>query len=144
MPNSNRDLLEPSLEAIEKLVNEYDEKYDDDEDAFLSGYMHFDDLIIPDFYMVIIVREDWKKPHIHLENESFHCAIRLDRPEYFIHDIYTDKLNNKQAKLFDEYMDSIDDLGHTVWQYAMATVKLRLKRHKIKVTKQPDYTKLND
>lgn len=93
----------------------------------------------------LYLREDWENPHIHLYNEEtgFRCAIRLDTNSYFIHGKYQDKLNDKQAKIFDEFMREKYELVPSRWIYAVSTFNSEFSDHKIKTTKQPDYTRLN-
>lgn len=159
MSNFIKLLKEPLPSIREELEKEFREKYADDEDVLLIGFMNlFDSSFINESTLkdslnfqgkvktvTISIRpkEGWQKPHIHLENEKIHCAIRLDTPEYFIHGIYVDTLNNKQAKLFDEFMREGNG-NISKWEIARNFFNQHFKNHKIKVINQPDYTKLNN
>ena len=93
----------------------------------------------------IRTKEGWTKPHVHILNEKFNIAVRLDVPEYFIHphaeDIFS---SNKQAKKFDEFMRSKTYEGQTYWEWARTIFNNRFgpEGHPLKCDKQPDYTKL--
>lgn len=51
-----------------------------------------------------------KVPHFHMRDKSnwdeFHTCIRLDRPEYFLHEGKNDILNAGQRKQLDRFMRS--------------------------------------
>ena len=92
----------------------------------------------------VYTNEGWEKPHLHLYNDHFKCAIRLDVNQYFLHGQYTDKLNDAQAKIFDKFMrEKIKRRNTTKWDYAVDTFNLHYDDHSITVKEQPDYTKLN-
>ena len=93
----------------------------------------------------LFLREGWQKPHIHLYNDHFKCAIRLDTNEYFIHGNYKDKLNDKQAKLFDTFMrGSVDGPRFlSKWEYCIFTFNTEFPDHKIKIKEQSNYTMIN-
>lgn len=94
----------------------------------------------------IRTNEGWEKPHLHVLNEHFNCAIRLDKPEYFIHPGAPDTFhNNKQKKIFDDFMGSlIYDKSMTYWEYARFIFNniFGPKGHPLNCSKKPDYTKL--
>ena len=94
----------------------------------------------------LYLREGWEKPHVHLYNNEtgFKCAIRLDTNSYFIHGKYTDKLNDKQSKLFDEFMSKkIGPNNNTRWSYAVTSFNMEFPNHPIKTKNQPKYSMLN-
>ena len=92
----------------------------------------------------LFLREGWQKPHIHLYNDHFKCAIRLDTNEYFIHGNYKDKLNDKQAKLFDNFMrEKIKFRETTKWMLSIDNFNNEFPDHPIKIQEQPDYTMIN-
>ena len=92
----------------------------------------------------LFLREGWEKPHLHLYNDHFNCAIRLDTNEYFIHNKYKDKLNDKQAKLFDNFMNSCDK-GVKINRWTMVKYEFNREfpRHIIDIEDKPDYSMLN-
>ena len=92
----------------------------------------------------LYLREGWEKPHIHLYNDNFNCAIRLDTAEYFIHNKYKDKLNDNQAKLFNEFMKEKNANEFlTRWQYCIETFNRQFSNHSIRLKTQPNYNMLN-
>ena len=92
----------------------------------------------------LFLREGWQKPHLHLYNDHFKCAIRLDTNEYFIHGNYKDKLNDKQAKLFDNFMrEKIKFRETTKWMLSIDNFNNEFPDHPIKIQEQPDYTMIN-
>ncbi len=92
----------------------------------------------------LFLREGWSKPHLHLYNDHFNCAIRLDTNEYFKHGKYQDKLNDKQAKLFDTFMREISSSTNMPrWIFARAVFNNEFPDHMIKTTEQPNYIMIN-
>lgn len=94
----------------------------------------------------LYLREGWEKPHLHIYNndKSFNCAVRLDVNSYFIHGDYKDVLNEKQAKLFDNFMkENPKNVSVSRWRYAVDTFNLEFPEHPIKTKEQPKYSMLN-
>jgi hypothetical protein len=135
---------------------EYYKTHDDNEYTLLGEIELFDDYYYSEYVLgdvnmkrkvksvtvELYTSEGWEKPHLHLYNDHFKCAIRLDVNQYFIHGKYQDKLNDNQAKLFDDFMRTKDD-AITTWMLAKELFNRQFRDHKITVKEQPDYTKLN-
>lgn len=93
----------------------------------------------------IRTNEGWEKPHLHVHNDNFNTAVRLDVCEYFHHYPYDDFFNNKkQAKEFDEFMRSKNYNGMTNWEYAKMVFNNYYgpSGHPLKADEQPDYSEL--
>ncbi len=127
---------------IEKERMEYYESHDD------NDYMLLGDLNLKGKAKIIIVelclKEGWKKSYFHLYNDSFDCAIKLNANEYFIHGEYKDKLNDDQAKLFDEYLREMPKyVDISRWTLAKYDFNRKFQNHTIKIKEQPNYTMIN-
>jgi len=160
MNNFNNLLNEPLPSVKKKLLSYVEETYNDDIDVI--GFLKLEDDVITEVTLddkplklggkkakdVIVTfrsREGWKNPHLHLENkQGFHCAIRINVPEYFIHGPYTDKLSNNQKKIFNEFMQG-KAKGNDVTRWEVCVMMYNLiygDTHPFKIKTQPDYTKL--
>ena len=93
----------------------------------------------------LYTKEGWEKPHLHVYNDHFSTAIRLDTNEYFIHGKYKDKFNDKQAKLFDTFMREImkGPVEVSRWAYCVLTFNAQYPNKLITVKEQPNYTMIN-
>lgn len=146
-------------DEYEKLAQKFEKETKEDEASFL-GVINLDEdndeLVTEDtigninlgkkagnVIVSVRLREGWEKPHMHLEGNDFHCAVRLDIPDHFIHKPYIDTLSKKQAKIFNEYMKSkVTGSFITKWELAASIFNNKFEDHPLKITKQPDYTKL--
>lgn len=85
-------------------------------------------------------------PHVHIEAggsvNNFSCCVMLDKAEYFVHGKHKDKLTNKQAKILNEVMKSPYDDKFSIWEICVLFWE-RNSMNKVKVSQQPDYSKLN-
>ena len=155
------ELTDERRDELMNLVYESEEKFGySDNDVAIIGYYADDDfqayieektLGKENFggkvkYAVVEVRtnEGWEKPHVHILNEYINIAIRLDIPEYFVHEHAPDTFsNNKQKKKFDKFMRStIVGTDITRWEHAKAAFNVAFPDHPLLLKKQPDYTKL--
>lgn len=84
-------------------------------------------------------------PHVHVYNDHFATAIRLDTNQYFHHgDYYTGWFNDDQAKIFDKFMREIPKGSFvTRWQLAVSLFNMDHSKNNITIKEQPDYTMLN-
>lgn len=83
-----------------------------------------------DNYEIIVFTNDpGKIPHFHYRDAStrgsvFHTCIRLDKPDYFLHEGKTDKLNAKQKKELIKFLNANANKGKyfsgTNWNYLVA------------------------
>lgn len=83
-------------------------------------------------------------PHVHVYNNHFNAAIRLDKNEYFIHGKYQDTFNDNQAKLFDVFMrEKPKNTFATRWETAVTSFNYLHEKHQVIIKVQPDYTMIN-
>ena len=124
----------------------------------LIGYLHFNDISVytegglgklklqgsADTVVIELrTNEGWEKPHMHLYNDDFHCAIRLDVPEYFIHGPWKDTLNAKQQKIFHNFMSQKNlNKKETNWEHGSKLFNKTFRRHELITSVQPNYTLL--
>lgn len=91
--------------------------------------------------------EGWEKPHFHIFSlfHKFQCAVRLDIPDYFIHNPYTDTLTNEQSKILDAFLRrSNKHQDMTRWEEAKALYDAQFgKTHPLSTNTQPDYSELS-
>lgn len=145
----------------DEFVMEYRKDHNDDDYVLLGELELFDthDTIVQkvlgdinlkgkakNVIVELYLREGWEKPHLHVYNKEvgFFAAIRLDINSYFIHGKYKDKLNDKQAKLFDEFMSNkAKNVSISRWRYAVDTFNMEFPDHSIKVKDKPKYIMLN-
>lgn len=75
-----------------------------------------------DEYKITIYGSEGPIPHFHFETltEEIKGCIRLDKPEYFSHGPYQDKLNSKDRRRMIEWLKSphkhFGKVGYTNWQ----------------------------
>ena len=75
-----------------------------------------------DTYKITVSGKEGPIPHFHFENidKELKGCIRLDKPEYFSHSNYNDKLNSKDRKKMIEWLKaphkSFGKFGYTNWQ----------------------------
>lgn len=118
----------------------------DDHDAMVEKVIGDLDLKgkIKSVTVELFLREGWTKPHFHVYNDHFSTAIRLDTNEYFIHGKYKDKLNDRQAKILDEFLRGFDKgIDISRWTLAKYDFNREFPGHIITTKHQPDYTMLN-
>lgn len=145
------------LSDREKVFYEYYETHDDNEYTMLGQIELFDEYSMESVIGALNLgkktktvtvelynREGWEKPHLHVYNDYFKCAIRLDINQYFKHGYHQDTLNDSQAKKFDAFMrEKIPYTNNTNWTFAVTEFNRQFPDKAIKVKEQPDYTKLN-
>lgn len=141
--------LEKVMKNLETKNIYIGELYLSSNDLFKENYLDFINLQKKVGKVRVEVRliEGWEIPHLHLSNDDFHCAIKLDEADYFIHGIYTDTINNTQARMFDEFMRKDFKRNGKIkprWVHAKEIFNDTFKNHQIKLKEQPDYTKLNE
>ena len=89
-------------------------------------------------------------PHMHIwdsntRGEDFHTCIRLDKPEYFIHEGKADKLNSKMKKELIKFLGEYDDDEPDKTHWEILLIEWNRNNSSVKVKKDtpmPDYTKL--
>lgn len=92
-------------------------------------------------------REGKFVPHFHIisVDKDFLCAIKLDKPEYFIHTKYKDKLPNRKSREFiDEYLRKpYKKEEKTIWDKMINDWdEIHETDYTSKLKDQPDYKKL--
>lgn len=146
------------LDRTEKLFREYYETHDDNDYTLLGELELFDDYTMEHVLGELNLKKETKKvivelytrdegdniPHVHLYNDHFRSAIRLDINQYFLHGKHKKKLNDDQTKLFDSFMREMPKGTFvTRWQLAVSIFNMLHPKNMITIKEQPDYTKLN-
>lgn len=120
-------------------------KEDDNSQTFV-GAIEFNTSNLKDAAIIMRIKEGYDVPHIHILNEHFNCAVKLRKPEYYIHDEAQDKLTDEQIKIFDQFMRGywvkhMPNYSH--WEFAISMFNCIAGRHQIRIKEQPDYTLLS-
>lgn len=84
-----------------------------------------------------------KIPHVHVRDSNsqgmnFETCVRLDKPEYFLHGHYTDKMNHKQRKVFADFMRAKPIKAHFNTNYEFAVEMWNTNNSSTDVTEQYD------
>lgn len=90
-------------------------------------------------------------PHFHIYNNdhSFDTCVCIHSANYFSHgNKYKDKFNSKQCKELDQWLRNQFNEINTIWEIIRGMWEVSNPYCKfpnyLKVTKQPDYTKMKD
>lgn len=95
-------------------------------------------------------------PHVHVrdsnsQGQEFETCVRLDRPEYFLHGRYANKMNHRQKKAFADFMRAKPTKAHYDTNYEFAVEMWNVNNSDVDVMKRydqngnvhiPDYEKL--
>ena len=94
------------------------------------------------------------KPHFHLEHKesNFYCAIRLDVPDYFIHDKYTGMLSSGERRALYKFLSRPyvpkKSGSYSIWEHLLDAWNHNATGNKSKcycpATSIPDYRKHPD
>lgn len=128
------DLVKEAMEVDEQLLNE----------MARVGFMN------DDKYEIWIRTDDpGKYPHMHIwdystKGKKFHCCVRLDKPEYFIHTGKEDTLNSTNKKELIKFLNKeYGGLGITNWKRILMLWNDNNSDVHIDIdSEMPDYTKL--
>lgn len=104
-----------------------------------------------DEYKVLIYGSEGPVPHLHFQSTKGgkKGCVRLDKPEYFIHGKYKDRLNSKELKQFIEFLKSphrlLGKAGISNWQMIIVYWGDNNPDYRLDIdTQMPDYTQLNN
>lgn len=101
-------------------------------------------------YKVCIYGGEGPIPHLHFKDSERKISgcIRLDRPEYFIHNNHRSKLNSKEKTKFIQWINSNETPfkkfaeNLTVYQYAVILWNENNENYKMEEIPIPDYSQL--
>lgn len=105
-----------------------------------------------DEYKILVYGSEGPIPHFHFEStkDNKKGCIRLDRPEYFSHGRYQDKLNSKEVKYLIQFLNAphkfFGKVGYNNWQIICIYWGDNNPEFQVDLDtiKMPDYSKLKE
>lgn len=98
--------------------------------------------------IAVYSKEGDYEPHFHFFNTNgdIDGCIKIYNAEYFPHGHHRSKLTNKQTKILNHILSKKPKrMDYTYWELICESwIKERNKNYKTLITKQPDYSKLNN
>ncbi|MBR6907397.1 hypothetical protein IKN40_02615 [bacterium] len=120
------------------LLDKYNKEHKDD--SIFIGFLELDN---GQYYTVSVYKlEGCSHPHLHIESDKVHCAIRLDKPKYYIHGKFKDTLFKNEIERFDELMNKlVDGTNITNWDLCVSNYNIWYQENILQRNK-PDYSML--
>ena len=83
-----------------------------------------------------------QNPHIHIENDTHHYSVCLDRAEYCPHGKYLSRLGTMQARLFDIFMGEKSGGKLSRWERTIQKYNRAYPEYAILPEEKPDFSRL--
>ena len=130
-----------SNKIFERLLEKYKQDETRDE-KILVGFFRLDN---GDYATVSVKKfEAYDTPHMHIDADGVHLAVRLDKPKYYYHDEYEGELHDTEINRFINMLnENYKGTNMSNWEF-VATEFNRVYESQRLMPTPPDYTVIND
>lgn len=128
-----------------KVFNKLLKKYKEDttrDNKILVGFMKLDN----GEYATVTMKkfETFDTPHMHIDADDVHIAVRMDKPKYYIHGEYDGKLHDNEIDgLIGMLKDRYKDANISNWEYAYSVYNHEFESDRMAMY-MPEYDTLNN
>lgn len=129
-----------SDKKFEELLEEY-KKDEERDDKILVGFFKLDN----GNYATVSVRkfEAYGTPHMHIDADGVHLAVRLDKPKYYYHGEYEGELHDTEiGRFIDMLNDNYKGTNMSNWEFVATEFNRVYESQRLMLT-PPDYTVIN-